>query len=129
MATILPDPAVPPQFHCEACGRPLPRFTSKPETDKPGFMPSEGMLTRPHDAPWDRLVRGQRVTITAGEWSSAEMRVTDVITHYDGGETYVLRDITVTEAELAAEKAAFTDLMASTVFCGTCMPGREDVRP
>ena len=74
-----------------------------------GFMPSEGMITRPHDAPWERLARGQRVTITHAGWSSAEMRVTDVITHHDGDETYVLRDAAVTDAELEAERAAWAE--------------------
>ena len=81
-------------------------------------MPSEGMITRPHDAPWERLVRGQRVTVTHGDWSSAGMRVTDVITHHDGDETYVLRDAATTDAELAAEKAAFAKAMAGLAFCG-----------
>ena len=98
------------------------------QPDKTGFMPSEGLLTRPHDAVWDRLVRGQRVTITAGGRPSAEMRVTDIITHYDGGETYVLRDVTVTEAELEAEKAAFAKMMASTFFCGDAI-NREEIAP
>jgi hypothetical protein len=70
------------------------------------FMPAEGMITRPHDAPWERLVRGQRVTITHGDWSSAEMRVTDVITHVNGDETYVLEDAAITDAEIEARRQA-----------------------
>jgi siroheme synthase (precorrin-2 oxidase/ferrochelatase) len=80
------------------------------------FMPSEGMITRPHDAPWERLVRGQRVTITHGDRSSAAMRVTDVIAHHDGGETYVLRDAAITDEELEAEVVAFAEAMAWPVF-------------
>ena len=83
-----------------------------------GFMPSEGMITRYRDSPWERLVRGQRVTITHGDWQSAEMRVTDVITHYDGDETYVLRDAAITDAELEAEKAKFTEAMTGLAFIG-----------
>ena len=77
------------------------------------FMPSEGMITRYRDSPWERLTRGQRVTITHGDWTSAEMRVTDVITHHDGDETYVLRDAAVTDAELEAERAVFTEALSS----------------
>jgi hypothetical protein len=81
--------------------------------DETPFMPSEGMITRPHDAPWKRLVRGQRVMVSHGDWQSAEMRVTGIIAHYDGDETYVLRDAAVTGAELEAERAAFDEAMSS----------------
>ena len=95
------------------------------QPDEARFMPSEGMITRPHDAPWERLVRGQRVTVSSGDWSSAEMRVTDIIAHYDGGETCVLRDAATTDAELEAERAAFMKMMTSFASCGNCRPTQD----
>lgn len=91
----------------------------------PAFMPSEGMITRPHDAAWGRLERGRQVTVSAGGWSRARMRVTDVIAHVDGDETYVLRDIAVTDAELEAERTSFAEMLATLPACGNCRPEGE----
>jgi hypothetical protein len=94
--------------------------------EHPPFMPSEGTITRPHDATWERLVRGQRVTITHGDWSSAEMRVTDVITHFDGDETYVLQDAAFTDAKIARQRQAAAAFYRSE----TCPDGEtEDAAP
>lgn len=85
-------------------------------------MPSEGMITRWRDSPWPRLAVGDRVTVSHGDWSSAEMRVTKVIPHVNGDETYVLRDPAVTDGELEAEEAQFTAMMRSISSCGNCTP-------
>ena len=69
------------------------------------FMPEEVLISRPRDASWERLTCGQRVTITCGG-ATAEMKVTDVITRIDGGETYVLENAAITGAELAERRLA-----------------------
>ena len=96
--------------------------------DEPRFMPSEVLITRPHDAPagpWEDLGPGRRVLVIIANWPAAAMRVTGVIAHADGGETYVLRDPAVTDAELEAERAAFTEMMRSAAVCGACSPGQD----
>lgn len=52
-------------------------------------MAGTGELTRWADSPWPRLVRGQRVTVTHGDFT-AEYRVTEVEPNGDGVETYTL---------------------------------------
>lgn len=71
-----------------------------PESWSPAGTAAEvtATLTRPHDAPWERLVRGQRVTVHGREW-----RVTDAHTAPDSGETY---DLLPAEAVDEAERAA-----------------------
>jgi len=86
------------------------------------FMPAEALIVRAGDAPWERLARGQRVTITLPGSASAEMKVTDTITHVDGAETYVLDDVAVTGAELAERRRAQAAMFASLAACGTCSP-------
>jgi hypothetical protein len=57
--------------------------------------------------------------VSCGDWSSAELRLTDIIDHGGGGgETYVLRDAATTDAELEAERAPFMEAMSGLAFCG-----------
>ena len=53
-----------------------------------------------------------RGNASCGASASPSPTATDVITHHDGDETYVLRDAATTDAELAAEKATFAEAMA-----------------
>ena len=50
-----------------------------------GATGASGEITRPPGASWDRLVRGQRVTLGGRRW-----RVTEVSARPDGTETYRL---------------------------------------
>jgi hypothetical protein len=60
-------------------------------------------LTRWPDATWAPLVRGQRVTVTHGEWSG-EFRVTGIALGSNGAETYTLEPAAnVDEREAPAE--------------------------
>ncbi len=92
------------------------------------FMPSEVLIVRPHDAPWERLARSQHVTITPAGRAAAEMRVTDVISHVDGGETYALEDLTVTDEQVAERKRAQAAMFASLAMCGNCWPAKTRMR-
>lgn len=67
---------------------------------------ASGYLERPPDATWAPLVLGQRVTITRGDWSSGEHRVTDIRFREGGSETYILEPAEAVDARLAAEREA-----------------------
>lgn len=83
------------------------------------FMPAEGMITRWRDSPWERLLPGDRVAITHGDWSSAEMRVTEVIAHVNGDETYVLEDAAITDAQIAERRQAMAAVYLGEIYPDT----------
>jgi hypothetical protein len=87
-----------------------------------GFAPSEALVTRAHDAAWERLAIGQHVTITPAGHPGAEMKITGIIPHADGGETYALEDVTVTDEQVAERKRAEAAMFASIAGCATCWP-------
>lgn len=100
--------------------------TARAELRRRGeFMPSEALITRPHDAAYDRLVPGQRVLVTIANWHAAAMRVTDVITHADGDETYVLLDSRMTDEQIEERKRAQAAFFSSLAMCGNCRPAED----
>jgi hypothetical protein len=65
------------------------------------------MVTRPADAGWPRLVRGQRVTSWRGPVQRVEIlvwRVTEVGTAPDGDETYQLEPAEAVDARIEAAR-------------------------
>lgn len=76
-------------------------------TEDPGT--ATAMVTRPADACWPRLVRGQRVTSWDGTVQRVEVlvwRVTEVGTLPGGEETYHLEPAEDVDATIEAERAA-----------------------
>lgn len=74
-------------------------------TEDPGT--ATAMVTRPADAAWPRLVRGQRVTSWGGSVQRVEVlvwRVTEVDVSRDGDETYHLEPAEVVDARIAAAR-------------------------
>jgi hypothetical protein len=65
--------------------------------------PPGATVSRPAGAAWERLVRGQRITLTISG-SSRQWRVTEVDTYPDGSETYRLEAAELAAARIAADR-------------------------